>query len=342
MNRVRNALGGAVLIAASLAGSLAHADNTLESDQFFSKGMEAMGANNYALACPLLQRSVDLKPRAGALFQLGDCYDRGGRPASAVAVYSRALSFIGNLPPEEAGSETNVARVTHIKDRLAVLKPIIPTVTLMLPAGLPPGTTVKLDGRELPLETLGLPWEVDPGEHIVVAQIPGGPEATTKFAIQINEKKSVEVQVLAKPADPPPNPNPNPNPNPAHDTGTSSGAPTAAYVVGGIGVVGLAVGSIAGIIALSKSGTVKDNCVETICNQQGYDAATSAKGAATISTVGFVIGIIGVTVGTILYLSAPKADATQQTALVVPKRPKWEPVVGKTNGGAFFGLQGEF
>jgi hypothetical protein len=90
---------------------------------------------------------------------------------------------------------------------------------------------------------------------------------------------------------------------------------TPAYVALGIGGAGLLVGTVTGILAISKSG----DCPNKVCPTQSD--LDSAKGMATISTVGFSIGVVGVAVGTVLLVLGNKSEAppAQATAHYQPK-----------------------
>jgi hypothetical protein len=80
-----------------------------------------------------------------------------------------------------------------------------------------------------------------------------------------------------------------------------------AYVVGGVGVAGIVVGSITGLMAMSKKNTADQNCTGSQCNSTGADAGKSGKTMATVSTLAFGVGIAGLAVGTILWFTAKPA-----------------------------------
>jgi hypothetical protein len=82
--------------------------------------------------------------------------------------------------------------------------------------------------------------------------------------------------------------------------------PPLVYAGAGVGVVGLAVGSIAGISALSHKNAAKKDCVGASCPPSTWSDLDSARQMATISTVGFVVGVLGVAVaGGALLLDKP-------------------------------------
>ena len=81
--------------------------------------------------------------------------------------------------------------------------------------------------------------------------------------------------------------------------------------MGGVGVAGLAVGSVAGILTLGHKSTVNDNCNADTkqCNAAGYDAAQSGKTLGLVTTTGLVVGAVGVGIGAYLLLSNGKGES---------------------------------
>jgi hypothetical protein len=95
-------------------------------------------------------------------------------------------------------------------------------------------------------------------------------------------------------------------------SGTSSGGRTAGYVLGGIGIVGIGVGTVTGLMVLSKKSTVDDNCnAQKQCNQTGADAADSGKTLGTISGASFIIGAVALGAGAYLVLSSKEKQPTE-------------------------------
>ena len=100
------------------------------------------------------------------------------------------------------------------------------------------------------------------------------------------------------------------------DTG-SSRAP--AFVAFGVGALGLGVGTVTGIMALSKASDLKALCHEGHCPQEEAERGHAATTLATVSTVSFVIGAIGIGTGVVLLSvrRAPRAAATSSLRVVV-------------------------
>ncbi len=108
---------------------------------------------------------------------------------------------------------------------------------------------------------------------------------------------------------------------------------TPAYVAYGVGAAGLLVGTVTGVLAMSKA----SDCPNKVCATQSD--LDSAKSMATVSTITFGIGIAGAAVGTILLFTANKNEASpaQAKAHTQPKL-SLHPFVGVGS----LGLSGTF
>ena len=73
---------------------------------------------------------------------------------------------------------------------------------------------------------------------------------------------------------------------------------------------GVVVGSIFGIMAISQTGSVKDQCSATgACPKDQASDLDSAKTSGTISTIGFVVGGVGIATGVVLLVLGGDAPA---------------------------------
>jgi hypothetical protein len=120
--------------------------------------------------------------------------------------------------------------------------------------------------------------------------------------------------VAATSAAPPPPPPASAQPPPS--SGSLSTRQTWALVSGGVGVVGIGLGSYFGLRALSLWDKAKDNCIGTRCGQTGYDDGSSANTSATASSVLFAVGALGLGAGAALWFW-PSAGNNPATAVRV-------------------------
>jgi len=159
--------------------------------------------------------------------------------------------------------------------------------------------TDKLDGKPMPL---------DPGEHTLHYETAGAPPVDDRIVMHAGEKNRQITVRLGAPVAPPPV---TPPPPPPDAPSKSGGIPTAAIVVGAIGVV--AIGSFAffGITGKSDVSDLRDTCAPN-CQQSQVDSARSKLIVADIS---LGVGVVALGVATWMVISNAKAPAQVTTGL---------------------------
>jgi hypothetical protein len=180
---------------------------------------------------------------------------------------------------------------------------------------------VVVDSEAVPVAALGLPFRVNPGKHVVIARA-GGREVQAE--VDALESRTVKVElVLGEPstADAVEDPVVASTPVSEHtrqDAPSRRGMPTISYVAGGVGVVGVVVGAVAGISAISHKNAAAKSCVDGNCPRATWSDLDSAHSMATISTTGFVVGAVGLAVGVSALLLREEPRATQRSVRVMP------------------------
>jgi hypothetical protein len=196
------------------------------------------------------------------------------------------------------------------------LKPRIPTVRILVKGG--PATRVTVDDGEVAPLLLGEPVAMNPGAHAVSAKNADGTEKRADVTLAERDAKEVEL-VLPVPnpavvtATLPPKPEPRPAPVASGGERTTAAN---ALVFGGFGLAaaGLAVGGIAGALTLSKAGGVKTQCENDICDPAAKGELDSAGTLATVSTIGFAAGGVGLVLGVVgLLLPKTKVESALQS-----------------------------
>ncbi len=155
---------------------------------------------------------------------------------------------------------------------------------------------------------------IDPGEHRFVFKSENGANAERTFVVREGEKDRRE-QIVLTTATAPIATERGAAPVAERSTFALDRIPTVAYVVAGVGVVGLVVGIGTGIAATSKHSALEGEgcpasggtCPPT-ASQSDLDSFHSLK---IWSTVGYVIGAAGIVGGVALWLIAPKGTATE-------------------------------
>jgi len=318
----------------------ATAQEDAAADALFNKGLSEMEAGHYDTACPTIKESQRLDPRMGTLFTLAECEAKGGMVASAVAHYDEYLRLFARLTAQQKTTQAGREKVSTAQK--AALAPQVPYLTLVL-RDAPAGTTVKLDDVVFNLPALGVPLPVNPGEHTATTQVPGGGSLVTKVTIARGERKQVDLKLpppgggtaaAAAPAAAAATSAPTEASAPAHDDAAPPPSSRKPFIYGaaGVGALGIIVGSITGIVVLGKKGTIEDNCVETMCNAAGKEAADSAKTLGTVSTIGFGVGIVGLGAAAVMLLMEPSKTSAATAR-------SWSPYVADRKDGLVLGVQ---
>jgi hypothetical protein len=310
------AAAGAVLVMLAV-GSPAHAGSNEEAaaEALFMEGKRLMAEGKYSLACPKLAESERLDPAVGTLLNLGECYEKNGQTASAWAAF-RAAASLGRKDHQEEKERVARERAAAIEGRLSRL-----TITVS-PEARAANVQVKRDGVALLDASWGSPIPIDPGKHVVEAAAPGKkPWSQTVDLPAGGGSVVVNVPALVTDTAPPAGPTP-PGVAPALASATEqASAPPrsggwqrpAAFVVGGVGVAGLVVGTVFGLQAKSKQSDSEAFCRPddtNVCGQQGVDLRNEARTSATIATVGFIAGGVGLVGSVVLYLTSDSGSKT--------------------------------
>jgi hypothetical protein len=193
----------------------------------------------------------------------------------------------------------------------------IPTILFAAkdPTGADTGAVkVSMDGSVLAERLEGNAIPIDPGEHTFTFELAGQPPVTRKLVIQEGQRDRRELVTFgtpaAAPAAPPAAVAPGSEAPPA-DSGGLGTQKILAIVAGGVGVVGLGLGSIFGLEAMSKKNDAQSACPDKCASDDGVNKWNDAASAGNVATIGFIIGGVGLVGGAVLWLTAPSAGAAK-------------------------------
>lgn len=208
----------------------------------------------------------------------------------------------------------------------------------------------SLDGRALP---------IDPGSHVVRFEAPGKPAVEKTIIVREGEKDRRLKIVLGAPArDAAPTPAATlpvatpatpaataPAPEALRSSSSWSMGKSLAVAAGGVGVAGLAVGTVFGLMASSDASTQRADCSATTgcSNRAGaLSAHSSSLSAGNVSTAMFLVGGAGVVGGVLLWLTAPKGGGGEvaPAPASAPRAYRFDPLVGPGGGGVM--MSGSF
>lgn len=347
----RSILSACAIAVIAFSASLASGDSA-EVEALYKRGLDDMLAGRYETGCPALAESHRLDPRPGRLFTLAECEAKRGRIATAVTLYGDYLALFERLPEPQQLKQHGREKIAAAQR--AELGPQVPELTLVLPPGAPAATVVQRDGKKLKAAALGVPTPIDPGEHVITTQAPGGARKEARIRIERGEKKTVTLEIDAASQVSQPAPGARLGEAPASAAAVTaeepaaeggSGRKVAAFVIGGVGVAGLALGGVMGGLALSKAGVAEERCTDAdggstaLCDAEGKDAGDTAKTLGLVSTIGFGLGAAGVVTAAVLLLTTPPAKAASESGRRGQRRGV-EVMVDAGRGGVTAGLRG--
>jgi hypothetical protein len=211
-----------------------------------------------------------------------------------------------------AKASGNTERESGARAQAAALAPRVSKLVIKVdPAVRVDGLVVLRDGTSVGSAEWGAPIPADEGEHAIVAKAPAhrewksvavvkGEGATVEITVPKLEEESA-AQLTAAPG-------PTPTEPESHPAGLGT-QKIVALAAGGVGVVGLAVGTIFGLKAMSKKSDADAACNDTACtNSAAAEAGNDAHSAGNVATVGMVVGVVGLAGGLALWFTAPKEE----------------------------------
>lgn len=276
----------------------------------FLQGKDQLAAGATAEACESFQKSFDLDPQLGAQYNLGLCYEKLGRLASAWGIYS-----------ELASTDTNKGRRADAAKRVKAITPRLVRV-LVVVRGTTPGLRVSRGGVDI-TAAIGVATPVDPGRGEVLAEAPGFQPWSAEVSMAGEGTTiTIELPALEKLPDvvSPSEPDPTPvrvrepvviTPVPPPPAAVGRGRRIVGLALVGGGVVALGAGGLLGRSAGSAHDDANAECGGDVTDCRGDLAAARAlidtsRSRALWSTIGFAVGGAAVVGGVVLYLTAPR------------------------------------
>jgi hypothetical protein len=325
------------------APGVAHADEPSAADVASARkigfeGMKLAEKGDCAAAIDKLARAEKLFHAPTTLGRLGECQVQVGKVVEGT-------ESLGRVAREELATNAPAAFVAaraRAKKQLALATPKLAHAKIIVRA--PSDATVSVSVDSLPVNAANVGEErvLDPGPHLVEASAPGYRRASSAINLREGATEDVTLTLIIDPeaaraarsaaaAGPAPGPVPDASssaaPGGSDTKPVASEAPnrTLAYVVLGLGVVGVGVGSVFGLSALSKKSDLSKACPNSTCHTSQQGALDSAKTSGTISTIAFAAGGAALIAGGVLFFTA--SSPAPSAAFVA------RPYVGLTSAG---------
>jgi len=310
-------------------------------------GVRLAAAGNCTAAIPKLSAAEKLYHAPTTLEALGECEIAIGHLVDG----TEALNRVVREPLTAASPPPFVAAKHRAEQQLAPALARIGRLRIHI-AGAPlDQATVTVDDAPLPAVLIDSDRPTDPGSHRVAATAPGFEPQTATVAVPEGGEASVTLEFEPSPnaggaptatapsgAQPPPPIPPSPPPAPPPSEAAPSpgrsrmGLAIGSFIVGGAGIV---VGSVFGVIALGTKSTLDGACGPTKkgCPASSQGDINNLDTQAKISTVGFAVGVAGVTLGIIALATSHRSE---------PRTSGQSPRITPWFGWRSAGLEGHF
>ncbi len=213
-----------------------------------------------------------------------------------------ALLSIERMPPKPEESQKAANARVEARTLAEQIRGRIPSVHVSFdpkPDGEP---KVTIDGVVVPREALSAARRLNPGKHVVVAELEGE-RATAELELGESEARPVVLSLGAGKGT-----------RSTGDAATKS-APSPstgdvsrdAWFYGGLTVAGLgaAIGTVTGIMAFTSAANLEGQCTGSHCARAAQGDLDAARTMGTVSTVAFIVAGVGVAVAILEVLTRP-------------------------------------
>jgi tetratricopeptide (TPR) repeat protein len=288
--------------ALALGGTPSDKDRARELAQ---QAADLLDTKKYAEALDAANQAESLYHAVYHLYVAARSLEGLGRLIEAADTYDRLLA---EPLPSTAPKVFRDAQADS-KKYLADLLAQIPTVLVRVSGVSADAAKATLDDKPLDIAS-GIAVRVDPGSHVVRVTADG--RTPFEKTISLPNKGGVVFVDAALPTV-------GGQTAPPVVTNVSGSSFVPAIAAFGVGAVGLALGSVMGGLELGKVKELEKLCPNKACPAEAQPDLDKANELASISTVGFVVGGVGVAAGVVLLVVRKKAPVNSSAGvLAVP------------------------
>ena len=298
----------------SIPAAAQSAEDVAAARQLAAEGSKLFNSGDYAGSVDRFQRAESLVHAPPHVLYLARANAKLGKLVIAREHYLKISkeTLAANAPKAFIEAQKNA------NEELKAIEPRIASLEITL-KGAPAGAKVDVtvDGTPVSAALIGVSRPVDPGAHKIEAKTTGMTgEASVTLAEGGKESVEVELKPVAGEA-PPKKEEPPPPPPPPAETHSGGGTKILGYTALGIGVVGLAAGTIFLLQSSSKRSDANALCPNDVCpaskRAEIDDLDKGANSARTLSFIGFGVGVVGVGVGVALLVMGSGSETKPAT-----------------------------
>jgi len=256
------------------------------AEHLFREGVKLREAGNCVTAVQKFEASFRLDPMSGTMLNLAECAYSLGKIATAWASYNKAQILARQLG--------NADQYDYATKRLAELEPQLSWLTVSAPNPEPDLRVIR-DGIEMSRAQFDVKLPIDPGKHVIVVEAPGF--LARRLEINIGQRGDVQVLELPTLAPIPRITSRLASVDAATDAARQPMRPAESHrspgpwVLGGFGATALAIGSVAGILALVDEHRLHKSCPSHAgCTNDDVRIQGRRDLEATIADIGVPLG----------------------------------------------------
>jgi hypothetical protein len=290
--------------------------------KLFNQGVKLFERGETAAACQKFSESYDIDPAPGTLFNLASCREKLGDASGAHHAYVELTRRA-----EQAGKGD---RAATFRQKATALEAKLPTIVIA-EANRASLTNVTIDDTPVPREKWSAPIPTEAGKHKVVLTtdldgktanltVPATGSVTVEAPAPANAPSGARA-VVPPPADSAHSPASTGTPPPpeTHDAAEprTTHSPFS-YVVGGAGIVAIAVGAAYGVVAIGQKNDALAACPGHQCASpndlnRATDDHNASQSSALVSTIAIVTGAVLVAGGATLFIVTAKHSSVGVT-----------------------------
>lgn len=254
----------------------------------FEEGRKLHLDGKHAEAVVKLQQVVALRKSPQALRALGLAEQDAGKVIAARSHFEEALRLATDTGP--------ATEIEPAKKALEQVAKVVAHVRVTLPAEAV-DASLKIDGEDLVLKDGAV--DVDPGSHTLTAEGPGIRPYSESVVVAAGRTAELEVKIVA-------------------DGTRGAFRRPLGIVVAGVGAAGLVAGAVTGILAIGAHDDLSKTCAAGLCPDSDAAKIDAYHTLGMVSTVSLVAGGVLAATGTVLWLTAPRANGSPAARRIAP------------------------
>ncbi len=257
----------------------------------FDEAKSLAAAGEYSQACAKFEAADRLTGWLGVELNLADCYARVGRTASAWLLWRKAAAKAEALHDD---------RAAYARERAAALEPDLARLSITATESV----EVRVDDVRLAAAELGVALPIDPGEHVVIANVGGRQMWSRRFTITAGATVELAVPPVVV----------------SHGASREPGH-TPRWLMWSLGSTGVALlGATAwlGISAkLRYDAAVAGHCDSQLqCDPDGIEGIFDARRRGHIATLVGAVGVVTAAAAVVLVVTRPDKRDPRRLAII--------------------------